>query len=47
MQDQVKNPTENLATVRHVALSLLKTDGTFKGGIKRKHKQANRSDDYR
>jgi predicted transposase YbfD/YdcC len=42
-----KNSTENLATVRHVALNLLKTDGSFKGGIKRKHKQANRSDDYR
>jgi len=42
-----KNSTENLATVRHVALNLLKTDGYFKGGIKRKHKQANRSDDYR
>jgi predicted transposase YbfD/YdcC len=42
-----KNSTENLATVRHVALNLLKTDGSFKGGIKRKHKQANRSDSYR
>ena len=41
------NSTENLAAVRHVALNLLKTDGSFKGGIKRKHKQANRSDSYR
>ena len=41
------NSTENLATVRHVALNLLKTDSSFKGGIKRKHKQANRSDSYR
>ncbi len=42
-----KNSTENLATVRHIAVNLLKTDGSFKGGIKRKHKQANRSDNYR
>lgn len=42
-----KNSTENLATVRHVALNLLKTDRSFTGGIKRKHKQANRSDTYR
>ena len=41
------NSTENLAAVRHVALNLLKTDKTFTGGIKRKHKQANRSDKYR
>ena len=41
------NSTEKLAAVRHVALNLLKTDGSFKGGIKRKHKQANRSDSYR
>lgn len=41
------NSTENLATVRHVALNLLKEDDTFTGGIKRKHKQANRSDSYR
>lgn len=43
---RMNNSTENLATVRHVALNLLKTDGSFKGGIKRKHKQANRSDSY-
>jgi hypothetical protein len=43
----MNNSTENLATVRHVALNLLKTDGSFKGGIRRKHKQANRSDSYR
>ena len=36
-----------LATVRHVALNLLKTDGTFKGGIKRKYKQANRIESYK
>jgi predicted transposase YbfD/YdcC len=42
-----KNSTENLATVRHVALNILKTDGSSKDGIKRKHKQANRSDSYR
>ena len=41
------NSTENLAAVRHVALNLLKTDGSFKAGIKRKHKQANRRDSYR
>lgn len=44
---RMNNSTENLAAVRHVALNLLKTDGSFKGGIKRKHKQANRSDSYR
>jgi predicted transposase YbfD/YdcC len=33
-----KNSTENLATVKHVALNLLKTDGSFKSEIKRKHK---------
>jgi hypothetical protein len=37
----------DFALVRHVALNLLKTDRSFKGGIKRKHKQVNRSDDYR
>lgn len=42
-----KNFTEILATVRYVALNLLKTDGSFTGGIKRKHKQENRSDTYR
>jgi len=44
---RMKNTTENLAAVRHIALNLLKADGSFKGGIKRKHKQANRSDSYR
>ena len=42
-----KNSTENVATVRHTSLNLLKTDQSFKGGIKRKQKQANRSDAYR
>ncbi len=42
-----KNSTENLATVRHTSLNLLKADDSFQGGIKRKHKQANRSDSYR
>ncbi len=41
------NSTENLATVRHTSLNLLKTDKSFQGGIKRKQKQANRSDVYR
>ena len=41
------NSTENLATVRHTSLNLLKTDKSFQGGIKRKQKQANRSDAYR
>ncbi|MFT6349097.1 MAG: hypothetical protein ACJAYB_002112 [Psychromonas sp.] len=42
-----KNSTENLATVRHIALNILKKYRFFKGGVKRKHKQANRSDGYR
>lgn len=42
-----KNSTENLATVRHKNLNLLKADDSFQGGIKRKQKQANRSDSYR
>jgi hypothetical protein len=37
----------DFALVRLVALNLLKADTSFKGGIKRKHKQANRSDSYR
>ena len=41
------NSTENLATVRHTSLNLLKSEKSFSGGIKRKHKQANRSDNYR
>jgi predicted transposase YbfD/YdcC len=40
---RMNNSKENLATVRHVALNLLKTDGSFK----REHKQENRSDSYR
>ena len=42
-----RNSTENLATVRHTSLNLLKSDKSFSAGIKRKHKQANRSDEYR
>lgn len=42
-----QNSTENLATVRHTSLNLLKNEKSFEGGIKRKHKQANRSDSYR
>ena len=42
-----QNSTENLATVRHTSLNLLKNEKSFDGGIKRKHKQANRSDSYR
>ena len=42
-----RNSTENLATVRHTSLNLLKSEKSFEGGIKRKHKQANRSDSYR
>ena len=42
-----RNSTENLATVRHTSLNLLKNEKSFTGGIKRKHKQANRSDIYR
>jgi hypothetical protein len=41
-----KNSTENLATVRHTSLNLLKNEKSFDGGIKRKHKQVNRSDSY-
>lgn len=42
-----RNSTENLATVRHTSLNLLKNEKSFTGGMKRKHKQANRSDIYR
>ncbi len=41
------NSTENLATVRHTTLNLLKANNSFQGGIKRKQKQVNRSDSYR
>jgi predicted transposase YbfD/YdcC len=42
-----QNSTENLATVRHTSLNLLKNEKPLDGGIKRKHKQENRSDSYR
>ncbi|MFQ3176305.1 MAG: hypothetical protein ACJAYB_002118 [Psychromonas sp.] len=41
------NSTENVATVRYTSLNLLKNEKSFEGGIKKKHKQANRSDSYR
>ncbi len=37
---------ENLAVARHIALNLLSTETSFKGGIKRKQKKANRSNAY-
>jgi predicted transposase YbfD/YdcC len=37
---------ENLAVFRHIALNLLIEDKTFKAGIKRKQKKANRSNAY-
>ncbi|MDV7106446.1 ISAs1 family transposase, partial [Vibrio sp. TH_r3] len=37
---------ENLALVRHAALNLLTEEKSFKAGIKRKQKKANRNNDY-
>jgi hypothetical protein len=37
---------ENLAVFRHIALNLLIEEKTFKAGIKRKQKKANRSNAY-
>ena len=37
---------ENLAVVRHIALNLLTEEKTFKAGIKRKQKKANRNNTY-
>jgi predicted transposase YbfD/YdcC len=37
---------ENLAVFRHIALNLLTEEKTFKAGIKRKQKKANRSNAY-
>ena len=37
---------ENLAAIRHIALNFLKSENTFKAGIKRKQKKAARNDDY-
>ena len=41
-----ENAAENYAVVRHSALNLLNAEKTFKGGIKRKQKKANRNLDY-
>lgn len=37
---------ENLAVARHIALNLLTAEKSFKAGIKRKQKKANRSNAY-
>lgn len=37
---------ENLAVIRHTALNLLTEETSFKAGIKRKQKKANRSNSY-
>ena len=42
-----ENAVENLASVRHVVLNLLKNTGSFKAGMKRKLHKANRCDIYR
>ena len=42
-----QNAVENLASVRHVVLNLLKKTQTFKAGVKRKLHKANRCDIYR
>ena len=41
-----ENASENYAVVRHTALNLLNAESTFKAGIKRKQKRANRSISY-
>ena len=38
--------TENLARVRHTALSYLKGETNFKGGIRRKQKEAALDENY-
>ncbi|WED24147.1 ISAs1 family transposase [Vibrio sp. JC009] len=43
---QREHAGENLAVVRHIALNLLTEEKTFKAGIKRKQKKANRSNAY-
>lgn len=35
---------ENLAVIRHIALNLLTEETSFKAGIKRKQKKANRNE---
>ncbi|MFA0427772.1 ISAs1 family transposase, partial [Vibrio sp. 10N.222.51.C5] len=37
---------ENLAVIRHIALNLLTEEISFKAGIKRKQKKANRNNAY-
>lgn len=37
---------ENLAAIRHIALNYLKSETSFKAGIKRKQKKAARNDEY-
>lgn len=37
---------ENLAVCRHIALNLLTEEESFKAGIKRKQKRANRNNEY-
>ena len=37
---------ENFAVVRHIALNLLTAESSFKAGIKRKQKKANRNNAY-
>ena len=37
---------ENLAVIRHIALNLLTEETSFKAGIKRKQKKANRNNSY-
>jgi len=37
---------ENFAVVRHIALNLLTAETSFKTGIKRKQKKANRNNTY-
>ncbi|MBD1577395.1 ISAs1 family transposase, partial [Vibrio sp. S11_S32] len=37
---------ENLAVIRHAVINLLTEEKSFKAGIKRKQKKANRNNDY-
>ncbi len=37
---------ENFAFIRHIALNLLTEETSFKSGVKRKQKKANRSNSY-
>ena len=38
--------SENLAGIRHIAMNYLKSETTFKGGIKRKQKKAAMTESY-